>query len=157
MSSCRDRLKENLKKQILILEGIYQSDKRFVENFDSSSSDLKQYDEYLSEQSEFLDRLDELDKEYDEIYAYLSSHPEETMTLNEAQRAEIISIIKELEGKRQAVLKAEGEAKAAADTILSNRKSALSASRKTARMIQNSYRPIPQIAAIDQTFLDVSN
>ena len=157
MASYVDRLEDNLKRKAEVLEEIYVSDTRFLERFDVNSSDLDQYDDYLVEQNSYLDMLDELDTEYDEIFAYLSEHPTEVNVSSSVKKNSINTLAKNIEGKIQAVNSIEAKIKAVTDDFFAKRKTETNGYRRVARVIQNHYRPNPGVFSEENTMFDVSN
>ena len=157
MTSYVDRLEGNLKRKADVLEEIYVSDTRFLDRFDVNSSDLDQYDDYLVEQNSYLDMLDELDTEYDEIFAYLSEHPTEVNSSSIVKKNSVNTLAKNIEGKIQAVNSIEARIKAVADDFFAKRKTETNGYRRAARVIQNHYRPNPGVFSEENTMFDVSN
>lgn len=149
-----DRLEENLKQQVGVLESIYDSDRRFADRFSAETGGLGQYDEYIEEQNAYIERLVELDRQYDEIYANLKvSH--ETVR-SEAQRQNIMSLVNEIEGKIQAVNSIEEKTRSISEEFFKKHKTDIAKSRKTARVIQNHYRPNPGHMQMDTSIFDSS-
>ena len=157
MPTAVDRLQHNLKKQISLLETIYESDHRLAEEAAISEIDSDRYDDYLEEQNAYLGSLDELDAEYDELISYLIEHKSEIETAGQSIRNKVGALIRELEGKIQAVNEEETEVRVLAERFISIRREELATARRNVRVIQNNYRPIPIITAADQSIFDTSN
>ena len=157
MASCIDRLEENLKRQIDVLDQICMSDSRFAEGSETLKTDMSGYDSYLKEQDSFISILDELDSESDELMAYLADHPEEISAVGTERRKCLTALAGEIENKLNLVAEAEREARALVDDHLRSNKDRLASSRKTARVIQNGYRPNSGVAAEDNKIFDIFN
>ena len=157
MLSYSDRLEDNLRKKVDVLEKIYESDKRFEETFNDGASNLEQYDEYLIDQGSYMEDLDDLDAEYDGLFEYLTKHKDEVRSVQPTQKARIDSLIKEIEGKIQAVNDAEAKVRTLTGEYFRNRKSELASSRKTARVIQNHYRSAPIPVPGTNSMFDITN
>ena len=157
MASYADRLESNLRSQIEVLEHIYESDKKFLETFDSTSSDLSQYDDYMEEQDTYQDDLDKLDSEYDEISRYIDSHPDELTKLPADRKKRIGDLIREQDGKIQAVNTVEVKTRKIAEEYFGNRRRDLAKSRKAARVITDKYNTAAVASSVDDSMLDVTN
>ena len=157
MASYADRLESNLRSQIEVLEHIYESDKRFLDAFDSASSDLSQYDDYMEEQDTYQDELDKLDSEYDEISKYIESHPDELTKLTASFKQRIGALIKEQDGKIQAVNATETKVRKITEDYFGNRRRDLAKSRKAARVITDKYNTAAVASSVENSMLDVTN
>ncbi len=157
MTSYVDRLEENLAAKIGILERIYESDKRIVDAIHSAQNGLEVYDEYIIEQNSYISELDELDLKYDEIYEYLVKHRSEVSAVSSARREKIKTLSKEIEGKMIAVNEMEDKVRGLTETYINNRRSAIQASRKNARVLQNRYKPGPISGSGDNSIFDITN
>lgn len=157
MSTAVDRIEHNLKKQIALLETIYESDKRLTEESDATGIEGTRYDDYLDEQNSYISKLEELDEEYDELLSYLKEHKDEIDRADSSRKSKVRSLIGELEGKLQAVNEAETKARELVDRFISSRREELATSRRNVRVIQNNYRPLPSVTAADQSIFDTTN
>ncbi len=157
MSLYIDKLEENLKKKINLLESIFESDKKYLADTETDSFDMDLNENYLEEQNSFIEMMNELDTEHDEIYGYLRDHKAEAESVPTVQRTAINDLIRELEGKTQAVLEIENRARKRSDDIIKNRRNLISASRQKARVIQNNYGPASGMMAMDHSIFDTTN
>lgn len=157
MVSYIDRLEENLTDKIGILERIYESDKRIVDAINSAQTGLEMYDEYIIEQNSYISELDELDMKYDEIYGYLAKNRSELLAASTVRREKIKTLSKEIEGKMIAVNEIEDKVRGLTETYINNRKSAIQASRKNARVLQNRYKSGPGSVSGDNSIFDITN
>ncbi len=156
MSSYIEKLEENLKQKIRILDQAYESDVRFINNADDNSS-LESYDEYLEEQDSYISMLEELDMEYDLIFDHLSSHNEILLQADQTVKDRLNSLIRETDGKLQAVREAESGAREIAETYFKNRKNQIAISRKNSRVIQSNYGANPGLASADNSMFDITH
>ncbi len=157
MSSYTDKLEENLRQKIDVLEKAYESDVRFENTFDVNNGTLEQYDEYLIEQDSYISTLEDLDVEYDRLYEYLASHRAELETADRETRNRLNSLINEVDGKLQAVREAESKVKAITDTYFKTSRSRIAVSRKNTRVIQSNYGTVPSLVAADNSMFDTTN
>ena len=157
MSSYIERVEENLKQKIHILEQAYESDVRFMQNTDVDNGSLEQYDEYLEEQDSYLSTLEDLDAEYDRIYEYLAANKEILTRADQSVKDRLNSLISEVNGKLQAVRDAESKVREITENYFKNRKNRIAISRKNTRVIQNNYGTIPSLASADNSMIYVSN
>ncbi|MBQ8945528.1 MAG: hypothetical protein IJ058_01830 [Lachnospiraceae bacterium] len=157
MSSYIDRLEKNLSDKVSVLENIYESDRRIIESVNSSQTGIEIYDEYMMEQDSYLSRLDELDQEYDVIYAYIEKYREELSGVSADRRSHIVTLSKEIEGKLIAVNDIEERVRKLVEVHFNNRKSAIQASRKNAKTLQDRYRSASIFAVRENTILDIVN
>lgn len=157
MSAYLDRLEKNLTDKISVLESIYESDRRIIESVNSSQMGIEIYDEYMVEQDSYINRLDELDQEYDEVFEYIARHREVLSRVTTDRRESIVTLSKEIEGKLIAVNDIEERVRKLVEVHFNNRKSAIQASRKNAKTLQDRYRSASIFAARENTILDIVN
>ena len=152
-----DRLESNLRQQLEILDKIYDSDIRYV-NTGSESIDTDLTNNlYLEEQDELIGQLDQLDTEYDEIYAYLSDHRADVRSLDNNKRTVILKLNDSIQSRLRDVAMAESEARASAEKLLESKKNVIAQARKTVRVIRNNYSPNPGLTAADHSVYDILN
>ncbi|SCY05210.1 hypothetical protein SAMN02910292_00717 [Lachnospiraceae bacterium XBB2008] len=155
--SYADRLENNLRNKLSILGNILDSDQRFTSLSIRTSDPYRRYDDYLNEQNGYMDRLDELDREYDEIFQYLSEHDSEVKIIDIKKKQTIITLNRLIEDKIKETVIAESAAKVYADKILGNKKNEIAQTRKNVRVLQSSYSPNPGLSAADHSLFDSSN
>ena len=157
MENYPDRLERNLTKQVDLLERIYQSDKRLIDLLDSDKTGMDLYDEYIKEQDSLMNELDELDSEYDTIYAYISEHKEEVSRIKPDQRSRIRRLTNEVSGKSEAVRDIESRVKQLVSDSIGRSRSGLAESRRNAMVIQKHYRGTNASIEADNTTFDIHN
>ena len=157
MSSYIDKMEENLRQKVTVLEKTYESDVRFANTFDVNSGSLDQYDEYLAEQDSLISTLEDLDTEYDRLYEYLSAHRTELESADRTTKERLNSLISEVDGKLQAVRNAESKVKAITEIHLKTSRGRIAASRKNTRVIQSNYGSNPGMMAADNSMFDTFN
>ena len=152
-----DRLENNLKHQIEVLEKVFESNKRLVDLDQTARSKPETYDDYLEEQNSYLDGLDDLDREFDEIYSFINSHQGMLGSVSNESRIHIRNLLSEINGKAEAVREIEIRARDIVNTFLDGRKSELSETRRTTRVLSDHYRMDRYRSTADNSIFDVTN
>ncbi len=152
-----DRLENNLKHQIEVLEKIFESNKRLIDTDQAARSKAETYDDYLEEQNSYLDELDDLDLEFDEIYGFVSSHQNMLGSVRDESKIKIRNLLSEINGKSEAVRELELRSRDIVDTFLAGRKTELSETRRTTRVLSDHYRMDRYRSTADNSIFDVTN
>ena len=152
-----DRLKENMREQIHILEKIYGSDNMVIENNGASGDRFTFLDNYIEEHDSYIERLQELQSDSDIISEYISKHPEIIRSLTSSQRNEILSFASEIEGKTDAVRQIETKAKTVTDRIIAERRKELAGARRNTGVINDHYRTPSAVSLIGESSFDIQN
>ena len=152
-----EKLKENMKEQIRILEMIYGSDKMLINNNGMSGDGFSLLDNYIEEHDSYIEILTELQNDSDIISDHISKHPEIRGALTQSQREEVLSMASEIEGKTDAVRQIELEAKAVTDKILKDRRKELAGARRTTGVINDHYRNSGVTSLMSESSFDIQN
>lgn len=152
-----DRLEDNLKKKVELLEHIYESDDRIRKMTDPEKSEFEDFDAYLYEMQDMIEELEENDNETDEIRSYLETHKEELNSISNEQSNRIRRLLSEIEGKTQAVRDIELQAKQIVDDFLKKKRTDIKNVRKQSRVVQNIYTPQRIMTSEEMITFDTKN
>ena len=111
----------------------------------------------MDEQGSYLEMLDDLDAEFDQIYASLSASRAEVAGIDSVQKQRLAVLIKKTDGRTQAVNSVEERIRQVSEEFFKKRRDDIASSRRNARMIQNHYRTIPSTLTEENRIFDSSN
>lgn len=152
-----DRLENNLKDKVDLLDLIYRCDELIVKNVDPDKSELEELDSYLEKMDSYTERLNALDTDTDEIIAYLQDHPGELRMIRNIQSDRIRSLLGSIEEKSRNLSAMELKVKEKTDNLIINKRQEIVNIRRQSRAVQNRYSTRNPLSVEEMTTFDTKN
>ena len=147
-------LEESLQKKLQVMEEIQQYNLRQQELFQSGEADIDRFDEYVEEKGKLIDKLNELDDGFENLYSKVAKELADNREKYTDQIKRLKGLVTQVTESSVTIQAQEARNKKLIEDFFRREKEGIGMNRKTSKAAYDYYKNMNRSAVVMPQFMD---
>ena len=147
-------LEESLQKKLQVMEEIQQYNLRQQELFQSGEADIDRFDEYVEEKGKLIDKLNELDDGFENLYSKVAKELADNREKYTDQIKRLKGLVTQVTESSVTIQAQEARNKKLIEDFFRKERESISMNRKTSKAAYDYYKNMNRSAVVLPQFMD---